>query len=140
MELTPFLQDGSGQLARRSVRATVATTAAAGLDFAVRLGSVAVLARLVSPSDFGVVMTAGAAVAVAEQFRDLGLSTATMQRPDLSEREVTNLFWINAGAGTLLAILLCALSPLLAALLGDPRLVPVTCALSLTLPAGGLAV
>jgi PST family polysaccharide transporter len=140
MELTPFLQDGSGKRARRSVRATVATTAAAGLDFAVRLGSVAVLARLVSPSDFGVVMTAGAAVAVAEQFRDLGLSTATMQRPDLSEREVTNLFWINAGAGTLLAILLCALSPLLAALLGDPRLVPVTCALSLTLPAGGLAV
>ena len=95
MELAPFLQDGSGQLARRSVRATIATTVAAGLDFAVRLGSVAILARLVSPADFGVVMVAGAAVAIAEQFRDLGLSTATLQRPDLSAAEVTNLFWIN---------------------------------------------
>ena len=140
MELAPFLQNGSGQLARRSVRATVATTAAAGLDFTVRLGSVAILARLVSPADFGVVMMAGAAVAIAEQFRDLGLSTATLQRADLSEREVTNLFWINAGAGALLALLLCAASPLLAALLDDPRLIPITCALSLTLPAGGLAV
>ena len=140
MELAPFLKDGSGQLARRSVRATVATTAAAGLDFTVRLGSVAVLARLVSPADFGVVMMAGAVVAVAEQFRDLGLSTATMQRPDLSEAEVTNLFWINAGAGALLALLLCAVSPLVAALLDDPRLIPIICALSLTLPVGGLAV
>ncbi len=140
MELAPFLQDGSGQLARRSVRATVATTAAAALDFAVRLGSVAILARMVSPADFGVVMMAGAAVAVAEQFRDLGLSTTTMQRPDLSAAEVTNLFWINAGAGTLLALLLCATSPLLAALLGDSRLIAVTCALSLTLPVGGLSV
>ena len=140
MELAPFLQDGSGQLARRSVRATIATTVAAGLDFAVRLGSVAILARLVSPADFGVVMVAGAAVAIAEQFRDLGLSTATLQRPDLSAAEVTNLFWINAAAGLLLALALCALSPALAWLLGDPRLIPVTCGLALTLPAGGLAV
>lgn len=140
MELARFLREGSDQLARRSVRATVATTAAAGLDFSVRLGSVAILARLVSPADFGVVMMAGAAVAMAEQVRDLGLSTATLQRPDLSAAEVTNLFWINAAAGLLLAVALCALSPALAWMLGDPRLIAVTCGLALTLPAGGLAI
>lgn len=140
MDIAPFLAERNGPLARRSVRATVATSAAAALDFALRLGSVAVLARLVSPADFGVVMIAGAAVAVAEQFRDLGLPSATLQRPDLSATEVTNLFWINAAAGALLSILLCACSPLLAAALAEPRLIPLTCALSLTVLTGGLSV
>jgi PST family polysaccharide transporter len=140
MDITPFLAERNGTLARRSVRATVATSAAAALDFAIRLGSVAVLARLVSPSDFGIVMIAGAAVAVAEQFRDLGLPSATLQRPGLTAAEVTSLFWINAGAGALLALLLCISSPLLATVLDEPRLIPLTCAFSLTVFTGGLAV
>ncbi|MFM1748510.1 MAG: Lipopolysaccharide biosynthesis protein WzxC, partial [Verrucomicrobiota bacterium] len=140
MEIAPFLAERNGPLARRSVRATIATTGAAALDFALRLGSVAVLARLVSPADFGVVMIAGAAVAIAEQFRDLGLPSATLQRPELTATEATNLFWINATAGALLALLLCGTSPLLVAIFGDPRLLPLTCAFSLTILSGGLAV
>ena len=36
---------------------------------------------------------------IADQFRDLGLSTVTVQRKDITHEEISNLFWINVTAG-----------------------------------------
>ena len=91
-----------------SVRAAGFTWAAGAADFALRIGSTAILARLVLPEQFGLVMMVMAVTAIADQFRDLGLSTVTVQRKDISHQEVSNLFWINALAGTLIALVVCA--------------------------------
>jgi len=82
-------------LRSKSVRAAGFTWAAGIADFVLRIGSTAVLARLILPRQFGLVMMVTAVTAVADQFRDLGLSTATVQRREISHQEVTNLFWIN---------------------------------------------
>jgi PST family polysaccharide transporter len=81
-----------------------------------------VLARLLTAEDFGlqgmvVVMTGFLAL-----FRDAGLSAVTVQRVTLSHDQVSTLFWINAGVGTVLAILLVVASPAIAAFYHDPRL------------------
>src|SRR5215468_4800656 len=78
-----------------SVRAAGFTWAAGTVDFILRLGSTAILARLILPEQFGLVMMLMAVTAIADQFRDLGLSTVTVQRREISHQEVTNLFWIN---------------------------------------------
>ncbi len=117
-----------------------ATAAAAFSDFAVRIGSTAVLARLLLPEHFGLVMMATAVTAVADQLRDLGLSSATVQKPEITHAEVTNLFWVNVGVSATLAAMLCGASPLIAAYYHDPRLVAIACLLSLTLVCGGLTV
>src|ERR1039458_3852212 len=77
-----------------SVRAAAFTWAAGAVDFVLRIGSTAVLARLILPEQFGLVMMVTAVTAIADQFRDLGLSTATVQRKEISHEEVSNLFWI----------------------------------------------
>ena len=123
-----------------SVRAAGFTWAAGAADFVLRIGSTAVLARLVLPEQFGLVMMVMAVTAIADQFRDLGLSTVTVQRKDISHQEVTNLFWINAIAGLLIALIVCAASPLISTYYKEPRLTLVTCVLAMNFVWGGLLV
>jgi O-antigen/teichoic acid export membrane protein len=127
-------------LGRRSARAAVLTGTVGFADFAIRIGSTAVLARLILPEHFGLVMMASAVIAVADQLRDLGLSSATVQRLEVTDAEVSNLFWINVGCGALITGGIAAVSPLIARYYHDPRLVAVACILGSTIFFGGLTV
>jgi O-antigen/teichoic acid export membrane protein len=124
----------------RSVRSTGYTAAAGMLSFVIRIGSTMVLARLVVPEHFGLLAMVVAVVAFAEQFRDLGLSTATVQAKEISRQQVSNLFWINVGSGALIGAVVAALAPALAWFYEDPRLVPITLAIAVTPLLGGLTV
>ena len=123
-----------------SVRAAGFTWAAGTADFILRIGSTAILARLILPQQFGLVMMVMAVTAIADQFRDLGLSTVTVQRKEISHQEVTNLFWINLFAGVAIALVICAVSPLISAYYKEPRLTVITCILASNFIFGGLMV
>lgn len=87
-----------------------------------RLGIMIVLARLLTPDQFGVVAVMTAIFAVAAVFQELGLSAATVQRDQVSAQAVSTLFWVNATAGTLLTLLFIALAPLIADFFARPEL------------------
>jgi O-antigen/teichoic acid export membrane protein len=127
-------------LKRKSVRGVLFMVSAGGIDFVIRLGSTFLLARLLSPSDFGLVAMVTSVTAIAEQISEFGLSTATIQCRELSHPQVTNLFWINFGAGCLLSLLICGLAPGIASFYRNPGLVPMTLAISTTFIWGGLTV
>jgi O-antigen/teichoic acid export membrane protein len=124
----------------RSVRAAAFTWTAGVGDFALRFGSTAILARLVIPEHFGLVMMVSAVTAVADQFRDLGLSTVTVQRKELTHDETSNLFWINVACGLLIALVVIAASPLIAAYYKEPRLIVPLYILATNFVWGGLMV
>jgi len=71
------------------------------------------LARLLGPSDFGLVGMVTAVLNFALIFRDMGLSYATVQRKDLSEQELSNLFWLNIGFGACSTLAVAALAPVI---------------------------
>lgn len=123
-----------------SVRAAAFTWSAGAAEFILRLGSTAILARLILPEYFGLVMMVTAVTSVADQFRDLGLSTATVQEKEITHKEITNLFWINVLAGVTIASVVCAISPLVAIYYKDDRLIAVTCMLATNFVWGGLMV
>jgi O-antigen/teichoic acid export membrane protein len=127
-------------LRRTAVRGFGDTFVLSGAEFMLRLVFTAVLARLISPEQFGLVMLVTAVTAVADSFRDLGLSTATIQREHITREQVSNLFWINAASGVLLALGVSALAPLVSTYFHEPRLTPVTMALATTFVLGGLSV
>src|SRR6188474_201508 len=95
-------QHARADLKHRSIRGALATLVVGGVDFILRIGSIAVLARLLEPSHFGLVGMALAVTAALDGIRDLGLPSATMQRRSVTHRQVSNLFWINVAAGALL--------------------------------------
>ena len=107
---------------RRSVRGGVTTVMSQALKFTVRTGSMMVMARLLSPEDFGLQGMVVAMTGFLSLFRDAGLSAVTVQRADISREQVSTLFWINVLVGTLLTLALLVASPSIAAFYHDPRL------------------
>src|SRR6516162_1616875 len=84
-------------LKTKSVRAGVVSLIAECTDFVIRLVSVAILARLLVPQYFGLLSMVTAVTSIAERFKDLGLSDATIQQKEITHEQVSTLFWVNAG-------------------------------------------
>lgn len=109
------------------------------LRIAVQVLSVAILARLLSPTDYGLLAMVAAVIGVADIFRDFGLSTAAIQAKTLSRQQRTNLFWINSGIGLLLSVAVFLLAPVIAAVYARPALVEIAQVLSVTFLINGVA-
>ena len=56
-----------------------------------------ILARLLTPRDFGLVAMVWTIMGFLRVFKEAGLSTATVQREGITHAQVSNLFWINVG-------------------------------------------
>jgi O-antigen/teichoic acid export membrane protein len=96
----------------------------------VQVGSIVVLARLLTPSAYGTVTMVLSVVGIATVFGDLGLSMAAMQSQSLSNQQRSNLLWINAGLGVVLGVTVFCAAPLVAAFYGEPDLQGVCATLS----------
>jgi PST family polysaccharide transporter len=90
-----------------------------------------ILARLLTPHDFGLVGMVTACTGFLGLFRDAGLSMATIQRPTISHAQTSTLFWINIAVGTALAALCAAISPILARFYHEPQLLWMTIVIGL---------
>lgn len=124
----------------RSVRGGIWTVTAQGVQFVMQSTATIVLARLLTPSEFGLVAMVTAITGLGQAFADLGLSEATIQQPDISHRQVSNLFWINTSIGLLLTTITAALGPFMAWFYREPPLRNITFVVSLTFLIGGLRV
>jgi PST family polysaccharide transporter len=125
-------------LAGRSVRGGAITFGAQGARFALQLGCTAILARLLTPADFGLIAMAQVVIGFVELLKDGGLSMATVQRAEVTHAQISTLFWINVGVAIILACVTMVSAPAVAWCYGEPELVGVTAALSCCLVFGGL--
>src|SRR5215831_10757951 len=97
----------------RSVRGAFLTVGTQALNFLVQTISTVVLARVLSPSDFGLVAMVTVVTNLGLAFADLGLSEATIQRKQITHEQVTVLFWVNLAIGIGLMLITAAMAPLL---------------------------
>ena len=113
-----------------TIRGGVARMGAQAANILIRGGSLMILARLLSPKDFGLVGMVTAFTGILLLLRDFGLSSAAIQRATVTEEQISTLFWVNLLVGTLLALFTSSMAPLVAALYHEPRLLAVTLALA----------
>ena len=109
-------------------------------DFILRVGSIAILARLLIPEYFGLIGMVTAITTIVERVKDLGLATATVQSKDITHEQVSNLFWINAALGLGATIITLALAIPIVQFYGDARLGYIAAAIATGFLASGLAV
>lgn len=124
----------------RSVRGGLLNVTSQGAQFLIQSVATVVLARLLTPADFGLVAMVSIVTGLGQSFADLGLSEATIQRREISHDQVSALFWVNVAIGLGLMLVTVALAPVLASFYRDPRLVKITILVSLTFVFGGLRV
>lgn len=117
-------------LKNRTIRGGFAKLCGQAANFTLRIGSLMVLGRLLEPKDFGLVGMVTAVIGVFNLFKEFGLSTATVQRTEVTEDQISTLFWINMLVGAILATLSVALAPVVASFYHEPRLYWVTVALA----------
>ena len=110
-----------------------------GLQF-FRIGSIVVLARLLTPDDYGLLAMVWPITGFLATAGALGLSEAVIQRPRVTHDQASTLFWINAGMGVLLTAAVALSAPLVAAFYGRDELVAVTLAIAPTLLLSSLMV
>jgi O-antigen/teichoic acid export membrane protein len=130
----------SHNLAQKSIRGGITTLSTQGVQFAVRLIGTVVLARLLTPYDFGLISMVTILVGFAETIKDVGLSMATIQKESITHDQISTLFWVNVIASVSLGMCVLAGSPLVAMFYGRPELTAITAALSISLMISGFAV
>lgn len=102
----------------------------------ITLASTFVLARLLTPTDFGTVALAFLTINVLAIFRDLGLGAALVVRQDLDRRAQGTVLGLMLGMGFLLTVIVAALAPAAADVFDDPTLEDILPPMALTLLMG----
>lgn len=138
--LRPFDENGTFHTAgdnhgfrRLAVRSAGVTVLSQSLGFAVQMIATVVLARLLTPRDYGVVTMVSTLSLLLMNCGLNGFTEAVVQRTEIDHALVSNLFWINAGLGLLLTVGFAAVGPVLARFYGDPRVAHVAVAMSTTI-------
>lgn len=126
-------------LGRAAARGAASTLVAQAVRIIIQVGSVAVLARILRPEDFGLLAMVLAVLGVAELLRDFGLSQAAVQARHLGRLEQNNLFWLNVLLGFVAAAAFAASAPLVARFYGEPELHAIMLWLSLIFVLNGFA-
>lgn len=82
----------------------------------------AVLARLLSAEDFGLMAMIGVVVSYGQAYADMGISSAIIHRQDTSNEQLSSLYWLNILSGSVIFLIILGSSPIIVAIFGEPRL------------------
>ena len=127
----------SQELRHTVVKGSLALVLSQGISFGLSIMNTLVLARLLTPADFGIIGMVTVVINFIALFKDAGLSTATIQNKVIDSKQVSTLFWINSGISVFLALCILLASPLIAAFYKKPELISLTVVLSVTFMAEG---
>lgn len=114
--------------------------AAQAAGFFLHMGSTVVLARLLTPQDFGLIAMVTAVTGFVTKFKSMGLSMATVQKAEINHGQISTLFWINVVLSLGVMMVIAALAPAIAWFYNEPRLTWITLALAGAFIFGGLTV
>jgi PST family polysaccharide transporter len=115
------------------------TLIAQACAFAISTIGTIVLARLLAPHDFGLVAMVLAFSFLLQNFGLNGFVEAIIQREQIDHKQVSTLWWINAGINLALALLFVALAPAVAWFYAEPLLQPIVVVMALSILFAGLS-
>lgn len=98
----------------------IATVASIGISFL----QITLLARIIEPHQFGLLTISMLVIMIADTISDFGISNSIIQRKNISEVELSTLYWINVMLGLLVFFLVFVLSGLISDLLNQPEIKP----------------
>jgi PST family polysaccharide transporter len=123
-----------------TVRGGAVTILSHGLKFAVGIIATAILARLLTPQDYGLIGMVAVATNFVSMLKDLGLSYPTVQRAEIDLDQISMLFWVNVGLSVVLVAIMIAIAPLLSWFYAEPRLTMIAVVTAIGFLFGGLSV
>jgi O-antigen/teichoic acid export membrane protein len=99
-----------------------------------------IMARLLDPSDYGVIGMLAIFLAISQTFIDSGFSNALIRKQDRTEADFSTVFYFNIGVGLFFYLLLFFAAPFIARFYNTPILKGITKVVTLNLLFNSLAV
>ncbi len=130
-------QEATG-LRRAAVRGAGATILSGAAGISIQIVSAAVLARLLTPRDFGLVTMVTTFSLLLMNGPANGFIDTLIQRKEVTQALASTLFWMNLGIVTLLSIGFAAAGSLLSRLFGEAPVAPIATAFSAAIFLTGL--
>jgi len=125
-------------MGRRATRGVASTAVAQLVKVFTTMGTTIVVARILSPSDYGVAAMVAPLTGLIMTFQNLGFAQAVVQARELDPEHSNALFWLNVLVSAVAALVMVALAPAVGAFYGDARAGYVTAATGLTILITGL--
>lgn len=126
-------------LTHRAARATWWSALEIAARYGVQFAVMILLARLLTPADFGLIAMLLVFTTVAALLVDSGFGTALVQKQDTSDDDESTVFLFGIGISVVAGAILWLTAPLIAGFYAQPVLVPLTRLLLFVLPLSALA-
>lgn len=107
-----------------------------GISFVIGL----ILARLLSPADYGVTGMVGIFFAIASTFIDSGFGSALIRKQDCNDVDYSTAFYFNAVVGLVFCLLLSLAAPFIADFFNTPILADIVVVMSINMFIGSLSI
>ena len=107
-----------------------------GIGFLIGL----ILARLLSPADYGVVGMVGIFFAIAQTFIDSGFGSALIRKNDCTDLDYSTAFYFNAVVGLVCCVVLSVAAPFIADFFNTPILADIVVVMSINMFIGSLSI
>src|ERR1051325_1020097 len=127
-------------LGGRTARGGVVAISSQGLKFIITIAATSIMARLLTPADYGLIGMVAFVTGFVSMYKDLGLAAATIQKSEITSEQISTLFWVNLLLSLGITLFTAAISPLVAWFYGEPRLTLITLVTAVGFIISGLAV
>lgn len=97
-----------------------------------QLAATVILARLLSPKEYGLLGMVLVFTGFATYVADMGLGASIIQRSTVTERHLNSVFWLNVATGIALSAVFGLSAPLIARFYQEPQLRMLTVAIALS--------
>lgn len=126
-------------LKQKTVRGTLWSAVERLATQAVQFVVMIVMARMLTPDDYGLVGMLAVFIAVAQSLVDSGFTQALIRKRNRTDTDCCTVFYFNIAAGVVLYLVLFASAPLIARFYNEPALVPLTRVICLSVIVNSLA-
>ncbi len=126
-------------LKTRALRGASITVAAQACTYGIGTVGTIIVARLLSPHDFGLVTMVLAFSILLQSIASNGFFEAAVQKKEIHHRQISTLFWINAGFGLILTLFFIVSAPVIAWFYNEPILKPIVVAMAVSIQLAGLS-
>lgn len=133
--LPPFVP--RRELRGRSIQSGLIQLSSRAAQLILLVGSGVLLARLLPPSDFGLVAMVTAVVGIAESVRHFGLPQAMLYRAELTRRQADAVFWRTLELTAMASLAMCLAAPLLALFFDEFRVIGIMLVFALSFAVRG---
>lgn len=100
----------------------------------------AIMARLLTPADFGIIAISNIVLRFGQYFSQLGMTAAVIQKKDLSHKDMATAHNLAMLTGLIVTLIFLGISPLLGRILDNSNVLPVIQVMSLTFVLTGFGI